>query len=102
MKKIVYIVAFIILGVLLQFLLHSLLEQSYIYFLLKDFNTFSLGFNWEQLYIAHKIITVLFLVAGALFGFLQGKYWWKYIYVDKKIEHKFKGKKGLFWKIIKY
>lgn len=102
MKKIVYIVAFTILGILLQFLVHSFFEQNYIYFLLKDFDTYSFGFSWAQLYMAHKIISALFFIGGALFGFYQGKYWWKYIYVDKKIEYKFKNKKGLFWKILKY
>lgn len=102
MKKIVYITAFTVLGILLQFLLHSFVEQNYIYFLLKYFDTFSLGLSWNQLMIVHKIFSLLLLLGGILFGFLQGKYWWKYIYVDKKLEKKFKNKKGLFWKIIKY
>lgn len=102
MKKFIYITAFTILGVQLQFLVHSFLEIIYIKLLLLNFGVYSFGLEWSQLYDIHRVITVILLVAGIAFGFWQGHFWWKYIYVDKKIEGKFKNRKGFIWKILKY
>lgn len=102
MKKAIYIAAFTFFGLQLQFLVRSFIEINYINLLLKDFDTFSLGLNWQQIYIVHYIFSVLMFLLGAAFGFWQGRYWWKYIYVDKKIDKRFAGKNSLFWKIIKY
>lgn len=72
--------AFIFLGILLQFLAHALIEIWYIGLLLKDFGTYGLGLSWERWVLIHNISTSLFLITGILFGYWQGKYWWKRIY----------------------
>ena len=83
MKKKIYIILFIFLGILLQFLIHSLVETWYIGLLISDFPKYSLGFSWPQWFIIHHIGTVILFVAGVLFGFWQGKFWWRRIYEKK-------------------
>lgn len=84
MKKITYYITFIFLGILLQFLIHGLLEVWYINLLTKDFNKYSLGFSWNYWVTAHHVGTVILLLTGILFGYWQGKYWWPRIYERKK------------------
>ncbi|KPJ71321.1 hypothetical protein AMJ50_02400 [Parcubacteria bacterium DG_74_3] len=80
MKKTIYIAAFTFLGILLQFLIHALVEIWYIGLLTQDFSRYSWGFSWSQWFLIHHIGTVILLVAGIFFGFWQGKFWWHRIY----------------------
>ena len=83
MKKKIYIGAFIIFGILLQFLIHSLAEIWCINLLLRDFPKYSLGLSWPQWFIIHHIGTVILFIAGIVFGFWQGKFWWNKVYEKK-------------------
>jgi len=80
MKKIIYIILFVFLGVLFQFLVHGLVEIWYIDFLNTDFSKYSLGFSWPELFLIHHLTSVILLIAGALLGFWQGRFWWHKIY----------------------
>lgn len=84
MKKTVYIIAFTFLGILLQLLVHALIEMWYIHGLLRNFKTYSLGFTWAQWFQIHMIYSVILFVLGAIFGLWQGFYWWKKIYEKKR------------------
>ena len=84
MKKIVYIILFIILGSLLQLLVHAVIESIYIRLLIVDFDTYSLGWSWADWYLIHDVGTFILLVAGMVLGWWQGKYWWRRIYEKKK------------------
>jgi len=79
-KRTIYIATFTLLGILVQFLIHGLVEQWYIDLLIGDFKKYSLGFSWEQWFLIHHIGTVVLLVLGGGLGFWQGKYWWQRIY----------------------
>lgn len=83
MKKIIYIISFTFLGLLLQILVHAGIEILYIKMLGKDFDKYSLGLSWNQLVTVHYIGSILLVIAGILFGFWQGKYWWKRLYENK-------------------
>ncbi len=83
MKKVIYIILFTFLGTLLQFLIHGLVETWYIGLLIGDFPQYSFGLSWPQWFIIHHIATVILFLAGALFGFWQGKLWWRRIYEKK-------------------
>jgi len=83
MKKSIYIIAFTFLGVLLQLLIHGLVEIWYIGLLISDFPKYSFGLSWSQWFIIHHIGTVVLFVAGALLGYWQGKFWWRKIYEKK-------------------
>jgi hypothetical protein len=84
MKKIVYVALFTFLGILLQLLVHGVLERWYIGLLVSDFSKYGLGFSWGQWFIIHHIGTVILFIAGVLFGFWQGKFWWRRIYEKKE------------------
>lgn len=84
MKKIIYIICFIVLGVIVQFLVHAGIEILYINLLLNNFQKYSLGLSWDQWFIVHHIGTIVLLIAGILLGFWQGIYWWKILYNNKK------------------
>ncbi len=79
-KKTIYIISFIFLGILLQFLVHELVEIWYIGLLTKDFSKYGFGISWDNWYIIHHLASVVLLVAGVIFGFWQGKFWWRKIY----------------------
>lgn len=79
-KRIIYIISFTFLGILLQLLIHGLIENFYINLLINNFSKYSLGFSWDQWFMIHHVGTVILLITGALFGFWQGKFWWKKIY----------------------
>lgn len=84
MKRPVYIVAFTVLGILLQFVIHATIEIWYIGLLTRDFSKYSLGFSWSQWFIIHHVGAGILFLAGALFGFWQGKFWWRKIYEKEK------------------
>ena len=88
MKKIIYITLSMILGIFLSFLVHALIELPITWLLVKDFDKYSLGINWDMLLTAHAVFTVVLLFAGVFFGIKIGFIWWKYIYVDKKYRGK--------------
>ena len=82
MKRVIYIILFTIFGVLLQFLLHAAIEIPYLSLLNSNFEKYSLGFSWPQLLTIHLVLTILFVIAGAAFGFFAGKFFWQKIYVE--------------------
>ena len=82
MKKTFYLTCFTFLGYLLQQLLHSVLEISYITLLTSNFELYSLGLSWSAWYWIHAVLTVFLVLAGASGGFWQGKYWWNRLYND--------------------
>lgn len=83
MKKIVYISSFTLLGVLLQFLVHAVVEIFYINLLLTNFEVFGLGLSFATWFTIHNIFAVILLFLGILLGLKQGLYWWRRIYEDK-------------------
>lgn len=84
MKKEIYIISFTFLGFLLQLLIHGLVETWYIGLLVSDFPRYSLGLSWSQWFLIHHAATVVLFAMGILFGFRQGKYWWRRIYEERK------------------
>ena len=83
-KRGFYICSFVVLGILLQFLAHAVVEIWYIDLLTRDFLKYGFGFSWNDWFLIHYGATVILLIAGILFGFWQGKYWWKRLYEDPK------------------
>lgn len=86
MKRAVYILLFVIFGVLLSIIIHSFVELTVISLLLKDFDRYSLGLSWPQWFTLHHILAFVLVAIGVVFGWLQGRFWWRAIYE----EHRFK------------
>ncbi len=83
MKRIFYISAFVFLGLLLQFLVHALVEIWYINLLLKDFAYYGFGWPWDTWYTIHDVGTWVLVVLGLVFGYSQGKHWWPKLYNEQ-------------------
>lgn len=79
-KRGVYIGAFIVLGVLLQQLVHAGLEVVVIRLLVSDFERYGLGLSWEAWYVVHAVGSIVLLIGGIAFGWWQGLYWWPRMY----------------------
>jgi len=82
--------AFTVLGILFQFLIRALIEAGYIALLDFDYVKYSLGLNWSQMMIIQKILTIVLFIGGALFGYMQGVYWWKQLYILKRYRKELK------------
>ena len=79
-KKYIYIILFVFLGILLQFLVHSGVEMLYIHLLQSNFETWSFGLSWADWWRVHNIATVILLLLGIAAGFWAGKHFWEKIY----------------------
>lgn len=79
-KRIVYVAAFVFLGVLLQQLVHAGLEIVIIRLLVADFDRYGLGLSWHAWYTVHAVGSFVLLLCGIIFGWWQGRYWWVRIY----------------------
>lgn len=82
-KKGLYHSLFVIVGILLQFLLHAGLETWYTGLLLKDFAKYSFGLSWHAWFFIHEVLATIFFVHGVALGFWQGRYWWPRLYDEK-------------------
>ncbi|PIR57659.1 MAG: hypothetical protein COU71_02915 [Parcubacteria group bacterium CG10_big_fil_rev_8_21_14_0_10_38_31] len=83
-KRTIYISLFTFLGILISFLIHATIEIPVINLLVSDFNTYSLGLTWGQWYLIHHAVSVILLLLGITLGYLQGKRWWRIIYIEKR------------------
>ena len=82
-KKYFYISLFVLLGIIVNFIIHAGLELTIIELLMRDFERFSLGLSWETWFVIHDVGTAVLLVVFAALGFWQGRYWWRRIYEEK-------------------
>ena len=84
MKKYFYYGLFTVLGILVSTIIHALIEIPVIRLLLSNFNRFGLGLTWREWYVIHDVVGTLLFILGAYLGFLQGKRWWRIIYIEKR------------------
>lgn len=85
MKKFIYITLSIILGILLSFILHALIEIIY----LKIAMAGGLTVQWTSLFgkasCSLPLIVQILLLSGGIFtGYFLGNYWWQLIYIKRK------------------
>jgi len=80
MKKAIYLIAFTIFGLLITFLVHSLVEIWYIDLLINDFQKYSLNLSWDQWFVVHWLVSIILFIGGAIIGYYQGVFWWRKIY----------------------
>ncbi|MFH1749915.1 MAG: hypothetical protein ABH837_03435 [bacterium] len=72
-KSTIVIILFVFLGLLIQLIVHAVIEISYIYLLNTDFNIYSLGMGWDSWYLIHHIFTAILIILGLYFGYSYGK-----------------------------
>lgn len=83
MKRGSYIALFTTLGFLLSMLVHAAIEIPMILLLVRDFETYSLGFSWEAWQRMHDIGTPFLALAGVILGYRQGLFWWDAVYTRR-------------------
>lgn len=74
MKRIFYISCFTLLGILVQFLAHALLEIWYL-------NRYTPFDGW---YTFHSVASAILFIAGAASGYWAGVHFWRVIYIEKR------------------
>jgi uncharacterized membrane protein len=80
MKKNIYLLCFVVLGLLLQQLIHTIVEIWYINLLIGNFDKYGFGWSWSTWFLIHHIYTFVLIVAGGLWGYWQGRRWWPKLY----------------------
>lgn len=80
MKRYFYISCFVILGLILQQMIHTAAEMIMIKLLIKDFDAYGLGLSWNTWFTIHHVAGFVLLIAGVLWGYWQGVKWWDYLY----------------------
>ena len=65
---ILYIALFVLLGILVQFIIHAVLEVLVIAALVTNFERFNLGLTWSQWLLVHHIGSLVLLLGGAGIG----------------------------------
>jgi len=83
-KRTLYIALFTLLGVMVSFLIHAVIEIPVINLLVSDFDKYSLGLTWREWYLVHHVASAVLLLVGITLGYLQGKRWWKVIYIERR------------------
>lgn len=79
LKKIVYLIAATVLGVLLSFMVHAFLEINYLNLLQSQGRVASF---YNGCALPPDFSDSLFLL-GAVGGFFLGRFWWRMIYIDR-------------------
>jgi hypothetical protein len=85
MKKALYILLTIFLGLLLSFIFHALIEVVYINSILtrgaEVQGTYFLGFGWCALpfWVQYTLPAL-----GIIGGYFLGQHWWKVVYVERR------------------
>jgi hypothetical protein len=84
MKRTLYLIASVLLGLLLQFLVHAGLEMAVIGSTLSDPNHWGFGWSWPTWLAVHRVASVVLALLGAVGGYCLGVIWWRVVYVDKR------------------
>jgi hypothetical protein len=82
LKKTIYIILTIILGLVLSFFVHAAIEIIYINHLLEKGNLPEPSSLTHQCYLP-SALQIILLLAGLLGGYFLGHFWWQKIYERK-------------------
>jgi hypothetical protein len=82
-KKIIYIALTMILGLILSFIFHAVIEIFYIDHLLGKGISPQPSLLTHQCYLPSSLQIIL-LLAGLLGGFFLGRTWWRIVYVERR------------------
>ena len=84
MKRTFYIFCAMVLGFLLQLIIHASIESWYIGLLLSHFDMYGLGLSWEMWFVIHSVFTAVLGVSGIFLGYYAGIRWWHIVYVERR------------------
>ncbi len=78
-KKAVYLTAATVLGVMLSFIAHALIEINY----LRSAMSQNLAVPFYGGCALPPALSGVLLLTGVIGGFLLGRFWWRWVYVDR-------------------
>jgi len=79
LKKAVYLAASVVLGLLLSFILHALIEINYLHWLLSKGRVAP---SYGGCALPPSLQATLWII-GAVGGLLLGQFWWRKVYVER-------------------
>lgn len=82
-KKTIYIILAIILGLFLSFIVHAGIEIFYINHLLEKEVLPQPSSLTHQCYLP-SFLQIILLLAGLLGGYFLGRFWWRKVYIERK------------------
>ena len=82
LKKTIYIILAIILGVILSFIAHALIEIVYLSYSFYKGTSPEPSSLTPQCYLPSALQTIL-LLAGLIGGYFLGRFWWQKVYGKK-------------------
>ena len=82
-KKTIYIILAMVLGLILSFVLHAVIEIYYINYLLGKGVLPEPSLLIHQCYLPSALQIILLLI-GLLAGYFLGCVWWRIIYIERK------------------
>lgn len=83
-KKTIYLISATILGLLLSFLAHALIEIEY----LSWAGSHGVAVTFHNACALAPWLQIALWVLGALGGFFLGLWWWRWVYVERRWEKK--------------
>jgi hypothetical protein len=83
-KKIIYLIASTILGILLSFIAHIIIEINY----LKGASNHNLVVSFYNGCALLPVFQIALSLLGAVGGFFLGRFWWHKIYIERIWEKK--------------
>ncbi len=79
-KHVIYLLAATGFGVVLSFLVHAGIEAAYLAWA----ESAQKSITWYGGCALHPIIQVGLMFLGAVGGFFLGRFWWTYVYVERR------------------
>jgi hypothetical protein len=87
-KKIIYILLAMFLGLLLSVIAHALIEMNYLS------NVYLVGMSpKENGCFLPETVQVVLPISGLIIGYILGQSWWQMVYVEKRHWSSKKGKR---------
>jgi len=79
LKKVVYLFATTVLGILLSLITHALIEINYLRW--AENNVLTINFYYGCAF--PLALQISLLIIGAVGGFFLGRFWWRKVYIDR-------------------
>ncbi|MFA6105371.1 MAG: hypothetical protein WC725_02100 [Patescibacteria group bacterium] len=97
LKKYFYIFSWVVLGLMLSFLAHAIIEIKMIEYALRkniilyNYTAFGSGYC-----VLPTVVQFTLIATGVIGGFLAGRYFWRVIYVERRYDSKFRKMRKFF------
>ena len=84
MKRYFYIVAFMLLGYLISFLVHAGIEILILSVIMGNYEVYGDSFFWWNWTLFHRVGGILLSLGGLSLGWFLGRKFWQILYVEQR------------------